>query len=136
MIHKMFIILIVGVMFFAFDIRSFAGLIDWEVRNRYLKEQQEAAQKSSDSPQISQDLPRWMQVEPAVKTDEEKKFDFNKDGVFQPVETKVYLRRTYQDVQTGGIKNISNSEVLKEYDANKDGVISKLEADKIKKDAF
>ncbi len=116
--------------------QGFAGLVDWGARDRYLKEQEEAAKEASQSLKINQNLPRWMQVEPTVKTDDEQKFDVNRDGVFQPNETKVYLRRAYQEIQDGTGKNVSNSEVLKEYDANKDGIISKLESEKIKKDAF
>ncbi|MFA6379460.1 MAG: hypothetical protein WCX16_06770 [Candidatus Omnitrophota bacterium] len=133
---KGFIILVVGFAMFTLCAQSFAGIVDWAARDRYLKEQEQAAQKPAQDPQLSQDLPQWMQVEPVVKADEEKKYDANKDGVFQPVETKVYLRRTYQEIQNGTAKNVSTSELLKQYDKNQDGIVSKLEAEKIKKDAF
>jgi hypothetical protein len=77
-----------------------------------------------------------MQVEPVISTDDEKKYDSNKDGRFQPVESKVYLRRAYQQIQTGAGKNVLDSSVLKEYDTNKDGLITKPESEKMKKDAF
>jgi|GEM_PF-581584 len=142
MMKRIFCILLVVIMIFlALPAQSFAGLVDWEARNRYLKAQEEAAKTTSQDPKMSKDLPHWMQVEPTVKTDEEKKFDVNKDGVFQPAETKVYLRTVSQEVQDGsGLnvagRNVQNSEVLKEYDANKDGIVSKLESEKMKKDSL
>lgn len=132
----------VGTVFlFTLATKSLAGLVDWDARNRYLKAQAEAAKSSPQDAKVSTDLPRWMQVEPTVKTQDEQKFDVNKDGLFQPAETKVYLRTVYQDVQDGSGQNVTgkdvqNSEVLKEYDMNKDGMITKSEAEKMKKDSL
>jgi hypothetical protein len=111
------------------------------VRNRYLKEQEQQAQKASQTPKATENLPQWMQVEPTLKTEDEKKFDANRDGRFQPAETKVYLRRSYQEIQDNAGanmagKDVRDSDVLKEYDTNKNGIISKSESEKMKKDAF
>ena len=108
---KSFVIIIAAVIALAICAQGFAGLVDWGARDRYLKEQEQAAKESSQTLKINQNLPRWMQVEPTVKTDDEQKFDVNRDGVFQPNETKVYLRRAYQEIQDGIAKNVSNSEV-------------------------
>lgn len=132
--HRIFWVL--GSMCLVLTAQSFAGLIDWERRNRYLQEQQEAAQQAGKEIQLSTNLPYWMQVEPKVATEDEKKYDVNKDGTLSPVEMKVYLRRVYEDVQNGSGKSVSTSEALKEYDQNKDGVITKFESDKIKADVF
>jgi len=140
--QRILYVLFVGMAFLLISAtKSLAGLVDWEARNRYLKAQEEAAKNSPQDAKVSTELPRWMQVEPNVKTQDEKKFDVNKDGVFQPAETKVYLRTVYQQVQDGSGKNVTgkdvqNSEVLKEYDINKDGMISKTEAEKMKKDSL
>ncbi len=117
--------------------QSFANLIDWDQRDRYLKQQEKQQQQQAGKEvQISPDLPRWMQIAPKVETEDEKKYDVNRDGVLSPTEMKVYLRRVYYEVQDGSGKSVSTSEALKEYDSNQDGVITKKEAERIRKEAF
>ncbi|MDD3375622.1 MAG: hypothetical protein PHY73_07885 [Candidatus Omnitrophica bacterium] len=131
--RKFFILLMLCVFVFAFCLDSFAGLIDWERRNRYLKERQ---QESGAEVTVGEEaLPKWMKQEPRVTTREEKRYDSNRDGRFQPAESKVYLRRIVQIVDRGG-KVIAQSEILKEYDKNKDGVITSFELKEIKEDVF
>ena len=125
-----------GFLILLFSSQCVAGLVDWDRRNRYLQQQQQADQEAGKKVNVSPELPLWMQVEPKVATEEEKKYDVNKDGVLEPVEMKVYLRRIYEEVQNGSGKSVSTSEAMREYDQNKDGVITKFEAEKIKKDAF
>ncbi|MDP8264954.1 MAG: EF-hand domain-containing protein [Candidatus Aceula lacicola] len=116
---------------FCFD--CFAGLIDWERRNRYLKDKQ---QELGSEGVLSEDaLPEWMRKEPRVKTKDEKRHDINRDGKLQPAESKVYLRRVIRKVENGG-KVVSTSEILKEYDKNKDGVITQTEVIEIRGDVF
>ena len=117
----------------AFCLDCFAGLVDWERRNRYLKEKQ---QESGSEFTLGEDaLPNWMKQEPRITAREEKRYDANRDRKFQPAESKVYLRRVIRKVESGG-KVVSTSEILKEYDKDKDGVISLIEVDEIKEDVL
>ncbi len=130
------VFLIVFLMSLVLASQSFANLIDWDQRERYLKQQEKQQQQAGKEIQISPDLPRWMQIAPKVETEDEKKYDVNRDRVLSPTEMKVYLRRVYYEVQDGSGKSVSTSEALKEYDSNQDGVITKTEAERIKKEAF
>ena len=106
-----------------------AGLIDYERLNK-IKAQKAAQQAKEQKP--AEDLrPKWMIAEPVVKTEMERRYDINRDGKLQLAEVKIYLRDTLDVInEKGGIT--INSEILKEYDKNKDGVISKYESTKIK----
>jgi len=135
---RIFFILIIALVVTSICASAFAGLIDWERRNHYLKEQQskEASVGSAQTKEMTQaDLPKWMKEEPKVMTRDEQRYDINRDGYFQPAESKVYLRRLVGVVEQRG-KIASNSELLKEYDKNGDGVITRTEAKKIREDAF
>ncbi len=116
---------------FCFD--SFAGLIDWERRNRFLKERQQNS--GSEKAMTEDDLPLWMREEPIIKTRAEKRYDVNRDGKFQPAESKVYLRRVIKTVEKGG-KIVSRSDILEEYDTNGDGVISLVEVKEVREDVL
>ena len=107
-----------------------AGLIDYERLNKN-KTPKAAQQAKEQKPPEEDTRPKWMITEPVVKTETEKKYDINRDGKLQLAEVKIYLRDTLDVInEKGGIT--INSEILKEYDKNKDGVISKYESIKIK----
>ncbi|MDP8265971.1 MAG: hypothetical protein P9M07_03390 [Candidatus Aceula meridiana] len=134
---KIFIVSIITLTVAAFCADAFAGLIDWERRNRYLKERQ--MDESQDSGTVKEmtkdDLPQWMKEEPKVRTRDERRYDVNRDGYFQPAESKVYLRRLLVTIEKKG-KITSRSDLLKEYDVNSDGVLTKTEAKKIRRDVL
>ena len=52
----------------------------------------------------------------------------------QTSETKIFLRDVLAEIADKGSANVADSALLKAYDKNKDGIISKLEVDEIKKD--
>lgn len=83
------------------------------------------------SDQIIEKLPAWMIELPLAKSKTEKKYDVNRDGRLQKYETKIYLRDVLDTVDEKGGYTL-DSDVLKEYDKNKDGFISRLEAIEIK----
>jgi len=127
------ITLLFFVVMITFCLNCFAGLVDWERRNRYLKDRQE--ESGSEISLGEEALPKWMKQEPRVRTREEKRYDTNRDRRFQPAESKVYLRRVIQRVEKDGSVS-ARSELLKEYDINKDGVITLVESKEIKDDVF
>ena len=77
----------------------------------------------------------WAATPPEVVGKLEAKYDINVDGILQTSEVKVFLRRVSAQIKKDNINfNIEDSKLLKAYDKNKDGIISKLELDEIKKD--
>lgn len=111
-----------------------AGLIDYERINRIKYGRPEGAQSSTakgGSPNESDDFPQWLKVEPKVTNDIERQYDVNDDGKLQSAEMKVFLREVLDQIDKKGGYTV-NSDALKEYDKNKDGLISRLEADAIK----
>ncbi len=127
--RRIFIVLggsIIAILMLWLDSR--AGLIDYErlQKIKSKKAAQEAAQKKAE-----EDKPKWVVTQPPVKTDIERRYDINRDGKLQLAEVKIYLRDTLDVIdEKGGIT--INSDILKEYDKNKDGVISRYESTKIK----
>ena len=103
-----------------------AGLIDYERLNR-IKARREG-KVMQDSSGREKDLPKWMKVEPKVSSKTEKAYDVNRDGKLQTAEVKVYLREVLNTIDDKGGYAI-DSNILKEYDKNKDGVISRYEAE-------
>ena len=79
-------------------------------------------------------IPLWMQTPPQVKTAIERVYDVNRDGKLQPAEVKIYLRSVIETVDAKGGLTV-NSDILKEYDKNKDGLISRIEVLDLKRDA-
>lgn len=79
-------------------------------------------------------VPAWMKTPPGVKNAAEKVYDVNRDGKLQPAEVKIYLRSVIETIESKGGFTI-NSDVLREYDKNRDGVISRYELPDLKRDA-
>ena len=77
--------------------------------------------------------PMWMQNAPEVKTAAERVYDINRDGKLQPAEVKIFLRSVAEVVDAKGGFTV-NSDILKEYDKNHDGLISRTEIVDLKRD--
>ncbi len=75
--------------------------------------------------------PRWRLQAPDATGAVERRYDINRDGILQTAETKIFLRDVIDVIEAKGGYTI-NSDILKEYDKNKDGVISKIELPEIK----
>ncbi len=76
--------------------------------------------------------PQWVITEPTVKDPVERLYDINRDSKLQTAEVKTFLRDVLEEIES---KNgyLVDSDILKEYDKNKDGIISKYESDDIRK---
>lgn len=102
--------------------------------------QQPAADKTKDpkaadaTKKVAAPKPFWRQKFPEVVGKLEAKYDLERDGVMQPHNTKIFLRDVRDEVNEKNFFNIQDSGLLKTYDKNKDGVISKLELQDILKD--
>ena len=126
----------VSVFYFAVTSLCFAGLIDYD-RLRRIQERrrlsaiasQEQVQKKAEDDTV----PEWMIEEPKVTNKIEDAYDVNRDGKLQSAEVKILLRDVLDQVKEKGGFTL-NMGVLKEYDKNKDGFISRLEAEEIIKD--
>jgi hypothetical protein len=119
---------------------SFAQLVDWERYNKYQKQreaaQDESMQQNRDARMVkpsSQVLPNWKIKDIRVISDEDRRYDVNRDGFLQLAESKVYLKRVVTEVQRKR-RVAYRSDLLKEYDTNKDGFISQEEVSKISAD--
>lgn len=77
--------------------------------------------------------PAWTREWPEVKNQDEDRYDINRDGKLQTAEVKIYLRDVITEVMDKGSFNV-NSNVVRAYDKNKDGVISKYEVEQIRQD--
>ena len=107
-----------------------AGLINYERRSRMLKGGGGAAPAAGQE----ENLPQWMKTMPPVNNRTERRYDVNRDGYLQTAEVKIFLRDVVDQVeQRGGVEVISD--ILKEYDKNRDGIINRYEVTDIKKDA-
>ncbi len=98
--------------------------------------QSQAKDKSSDAKETKPPAPTafWAKELPKVTSKTEKRYDINRDEILQTSETKIFLRDVLAEVSAKNSFNVSDSVLLKAYDKNKDGIISKLEIDEIKKD--
>ncbi len=76
----------------------------------------------------------WAKELPKVTSKKEKYYDINRDEILQTSETKIFLRDVVKEVTDKSNYNVSESILLKAYDKNKDGIISNLEIEEIKKD--
>jgi hypothetical protein len=117
-----------------------AQLINYQRRNEQLQDARQSRQSTTTTTQSSEksvkpakQLPMWMRVIPPAKTKEEVRYDVNRDGQLQSAEVKILLRDTVNMVESKGAVKIE-SEVLKEYDEDKDGLIERREVDRIKSD--
>jgi hypothetical protein len=114
-----------------------AGLINYERRN---KSTPAAARKTGAYPSrptaaapVEVPMAAWLKTPPGVKNAAEKAYDVNRDGKLQSAEVKIYLRDVIKVIESKGGFTI-NSDVLKEYDKNRDGVISRFELPDLKRD--
>lgn len=76
----------------------------------------------------------WAKELPKVTSKTEKRYDINRDEILQTSETKIFLRDVIKEVVEKSSYNVSESVLLKVYDKNKDGIISNLDIEEIKKD--
>ena len=113
---------------------SFAGLIDYnrlQKQGKALPTGGRAKAKAAAPTAPTQDTrPGWMKTEPKVTSKVEQPYDSNNDGKLQTAEVKIFLRDVLDQINEKGGYTI-NSDILKEYDKNKDGVISRYEAQDI-----
>lgn len=107
---------------------AFSGLIDYERLNRIKAQRQGQNLPGKDGKE--KDLPKWMKVEPKVSSKVERAYDVNRDGKLQTAEVKIFLREVLADIDEKGGYTV-DSDILKEYDKNRDGVISRYEADEL-----
>lgn len=99
-----------------------AGLID------YRRLQQNAEQQQAEDPDAPQPtIPSWVTTTPMVKSKTEQKYDTNRDGKLQTAETTIFLRDVLDIIDDKGGYPI-DSDILKPYDKNKDGIINRFEA--------
>jgi hypothetical protein len=105
-----------------------AQLINYGRRNQFIN-------GSTDSPK-SDDMtvPQWAKETPKVTNNSERRYDINRDGLLQSAEVKVMLRDVIETVEDRG-SVVVYSDILKEYDKNKDRYITAAELDKIRQDA-
>ncbi|MFH1360055.1 MAG: hypothetical protein ABIJ41_03345 [Candidatus Omnitrophota bacterium] len=89
---------------------------------------------SVPQPVASESTPKWMTTESSVKNRNEKAYDVNRDGRLQSWEAKVLLKDVVAQVDKKG-SYVIDSDILKEYDKNRDGTISRSEASLIKTQA-
>ncbi len=95
-------------------------------------------EKSSDGKTAKSDpaapVAFWAKDLPKVISKSEKRYDINRDEILQTSETKIFLRDVIAEVAAKSSFNVADSALLKAYDKNKDGIISNIEIDAIKKD--
>lgn len=109
-----------------------AGLINYDRRNKPgVAPSRGGAPARVPAPVV---VPAWMKTPPGVKNAAEKVYDVNRDGKLQPAEVKIYLRSVIETIESKGGFTI-NSDILREYDKNRDGVISRYELPDLKRDA-
>lgn len=120
----------------------FAQLVDWERYNKYQKQREESHKQSAQqmkqvaTSKINQKTSSvWKTKDIKVISDEDRRYDVNRDGFLQSSESKVYLKRVVDEAERKG-KVVYRSDLLKEYDVNKDGFISQEEASKILAELF
>jgi hypothetical protein len=90
---------------------------------------------AAEQPKVVKPVAFWATTPPEVTGKMEAKYDINGDGILQTSEVKILLRRISAQIQVDNINfNVEDSKFLKAYDKNKDGIISKLELQEIKKD--
>ncbi len=114
-----------------------AQLIDYsrlEQIRRQRHQAQEEAERTGRRPQGKEEseYPEWLIIPPRVKNSTERRYDVNRDGRLQSAEVKVYLRNVLDQINRNGGMLI-DSDVLSEYDKNRDGIIDREEAQEIRK---
>lgn len=102
-----------------------AGLINYNRRNGDVTNAG-AAPARTRSTSYGRRGPAWEARAPKADNRTEQRYDINKDGTLQPAEVRMFLREVVDFVESRGGMRI-NSEILREYDSNGDGVISQSE---------
>jgi len=116
----------------------YAGLINYQRRNRRMgggggEDAPAAAPVRGRRIMDEESLAGWMKKLPVITWRDNRKlrrYDINRDNKLQTAEVKVYLRDVMEKIQAKGGYTI-DSTILKEYDRNRDGVVSRYEARKI-----
>jgi hypothetical protein len=112
-----------------------AGLINYNRRNNTGAPTGGGYKKpAATTAKATTTAPMWMRRAPEAKTATEKVYDINRDGLLQPSEVKIYLRSVAEVVDAKGGFTV-NSDILKEYDKNHDGLISRIEIQDLKSEA-
>ena len=111
---------------------SSAGLIDYSARERRTGGAGPVS-RPRPAPPVADTRPSWMKTEPKVTKKSEEAYDINRDGKLQTAEVKIFLRDTLAEIdKKGGV--LVNSDILKEYDKSGDGIVSRYEAEALRKD--
>jgi len=82
------------------------------------------------APAPAKKMPLWMTTEPKVSNRYEKLYDTDRNGRLDDREAKELLADVVSDVNRRGQVRISTN-ILREYDINKDGKISSYEVSRI-----
>ena len=112
---RMFLLIFSFLLISVFSSQAFSQLINYGRRNRFI---------GTSTPADS--LPSWAKDLPKPQNDEERRYDINGDGLLQSAEIKVYLRAIIERVEGRGYVNVT-TDLLREYDKNKDGIINENE---------
>ncbi len=104
-----------------------AQLINYGRRNQIVDGNPEPAKVNDET------IPKWAKELPKVVNSSERRYDINRDGLLQSAEVKVMLRDVMEAVETKGSVAVY-SDILKDYDKNKDRYITPAELDKIRED--
>ena len=109
-----------------------AQLINYNRRQKKPPAAQAASPAASTyaTPVAAKKMPLWMTKEPKVANRYERLYDIDRSGTLSAAEAKELLGDVISDVNRRGQVRIS-SNILKEYDINKDGKISTYEVSRI-----
>lgn len=114
---------------------SFAQLINYDRLNKARAQKGLAPipvpGKTTDVSQPPE--PFWAKGDTKVTTKEEQAYDVNNDGKLQKAEVKIFLRDNLDEIDKKGGVTVS-SPILKAYDKSGDGIVSRLEAEKIRQE--
>jgi hypothetical protein len=100
-----------------------AQLINYGRKNTFLR--------PTNSEETEESIPSWAKELPQPQNTEERRYDTNRDGQLQSAEVKVYLRDIIVRVEARGYISVT-TDLLREYDKNKDGAINKNEIELMK----
>lgn len=107
-----------------FDSQTDAQLINYGRRNKFLR---------ATNPDMTEEesIPQWARELVEPQSTEERRFDTNRDGRLQSAEVKVYLRGIIEQVEDRGYVS-AVTDLLREYDRNRDGMINASELERMK----
>lgn len=133
MIKKiLFLVVLVVVALFATE--SFAQMINYDRLNKRRGTTPPTPPKTGTlQAQSSQaTLPTWLVTPPKVTSKIEESYDINRDKKLQSSEIKMFLRDVVDEINDKGGYTV-NSDLLKQFDKNKDGIVSRLELPELQK---